>query len=85
MKLVVCSVRDSATESFDRPMFFVSVGQAIRTFSDEVNRKAEQNMMNMHPDDYDMYELGSYETETGESETHKPDRISIGKQVKIPE
>jgi hypothetical protein len=65
MILLMFAVRDSATDSFGNPMFLVSTGQAIRSFRDEVNRKAEDNHLFVHPDDFEMFELGSFDTSTG--------------------
>lgn len=86
MKLIMCAVRDRAADAYARPMFVPSVGLAIRSFSDEVNRNAEDNQMNKHADDFDLYELGTYDDETAKFEILEvPKQLAIGKQVKIPE
>ena len=64
MRLIMCAVRDRAADAYARPMFVPSVGIAIRSFSDEVNRKADDNQMYNHADDFDLYELGEYDDET---------------------
>ena len=46
MRSVVLAVFDSAVQGFGRPMFFQSLGVAIRSFTDEVNRSAEDNSFN---------------------------------------
>lgn len=61
MMMVVLAVRDKATEAFGRPMFVLARGQGVRSFSDEVNRKAPDNSLNQHPEDYSLWELGSYD------------------------
>lgn len=63
MILVVCSIRDSAVNAFMRPFFVTAVGQAIRSFGDEVNRKDSD--MYSHPDDYELFELGLFDDSTG--------------------
>lgn len=63
MKLVVCAVKDRAVNAYNRPIFVPTVGVAIRSFNDEANRKDSE--MNNHPEDYDLYELGSWDDETG--------------------
>lgn len=83
MKLFVMSVRDRATDSFGNPFTVAAVGQAVRGFADEINKHAEGNMLNMHPEDFDLYALGSFETDTGEFDVHPPRQISIGKDVVI--
>jgi len=85
MKMCIFAVRDRATDSYGNCMFLVSAGQAIRSFTDEINRNDAQNMMYMHPDDFDLYELGSWDTDTGLFDTGVPQMISIGKNVKIRE
>ncbi len=84
MKLVLCSVKDRAADAFGRPMFVPSVGVAIRSFSDEVNRKDAENQLYNHPDDFDLYELGEFDDNTGLFALHEqPKLLSLGKQVKI--
>lgn len=84
MKLVLCTVKDRAADAFGRPMFVPSVGVAIRSFSDEVNRDDPENQLNRHPDDFDLYELGEFDDNTGLFDLHEqPKLLSLGKQVKI--
>ena len=84
MKLVLCSVKDRAADAFGRPMFVPSIGVAIRSFSDEVNRNDPENQLNNHPDDFDLYELGEFDDNTGLFALHEqPKLLSLGKQVKI--
>lgn len=85
MKLVVVSVRDRAVDNFGTPFFVVSKGQAIRSFSDEINRKADDNMLNRHPEDYDLYELGEFDNDSGAFEVSTPKMIAIGKDCFIKE
>lgn len=83
MKLLVFAVRDRAVDAFMTPMFLQAVGQAVRMFSDEVNRDAADNVMFKHPDDYDLYQLGVYDGDTGLFETGVPEQICIGKTVSL--
>lgn len=61
MLLQIVAVRDSAVGAFGQPQYVVSVGGATRGFSDEVNRKDERNAMNAHPEDFELYHLGTYD------------------------
>ena len=79
MKLNIYAIRDRATDQFGNPMFMVANGQAIRSFADEVNREDATNQLYQHPEDFDLYELGSYDTDTGAFDTHTPKQIAIGK------
>lgn len=83
MILKIFAVRDRATDSFGNPMFLVSQGQAVRSFTDEVNRSAADNQLWAHPDDFDLYYLGDYRTETGTFESVVPEMILVGKSAAI--
>lgn len=61
MKLLICSVRDSKADVFGVPFFMASRGHAIRSFSDEVNREAADNIYYRHPDDFELFELGEFD------------------------
>lgn len=64
-KLVVVSVYDRAVSAFMRPFYVPAVGAAIRSFQDEANRQGENNEMNRHPEDYDLFELGVFDDSSG--------------------
>jgi hypothetical protein len=85
MKLNICSVKDRAADAFGRPMFVPSTGVAIRSFSDELNRSDADNQLYNHPDDFDLYEFGIFDDNTGLFDLYdQPKLLSLGKQVKIP-
>jgi len=84
MILNICTVKDRAADAFGRPMFVPSTGVAIRSFSDEINRNNAENQLYNHPDDFDLYELGQFDDNTGCFTLHEqPKLLSLGKQVKI--
>lgn len=62
---LVVAVRDSATGVFGQPFFVTARGQAIRAFSDEVNRQAADNDLNKHPGDFELFALAEYDDLTG--------------------
>ena len=81
---VIVSVKDSAAEAFGRPMYLQSIGIAIRSFTDEVNREDKDNQLFNHPDDFDLYELGVFDDSLGKYELRdNPSVIVRGKDVKI--
>ena len=84
MQLYILSVRDRTADSFGQPFFSQSVGQAVRNFSDEVNRAAADNLLYMHPEDFDLYHVGIFNTDTAEVTTHAPKQVAVGHSVKIP-
>lgn len=80
---VVCSVHDRAAQAFGRPFFVANQGLALRSFTDEVNRKAEDNQLFNHPDDFDLYELGTWDDSNGSySACAEPKLLLLGKQAK---
>lgn len=81
---VIVSVKDSAAEAYGRPMYLQSLGVAIRSFTDEVNREDKDNQLFNHPDDFDLYELGLFDDSIGRYELRdNPTVIVRGKDVKI--
>lgn len=61
MKQVIMAVRDNKVGSFMRPMFVQSIGQAMRMFGDEVNRKADDNLIFHHPEDFSLWHFGDFD------------------------
>jgi len=59
----LCAVKDRAIDAYNRPFTVPTIGAAIRSFTDEVNRKDSE--MYAHPEDYDLYELGTFCDNTG--------------------
>lgn len=62
----IVAVRDIQIEEFLRPFTTPAIGGASRSFTDEINRVDRDNPMNQHPADFHLYELGTFNTETGE-------------------
>lgn len=57
------SVYDVATETFARPFYVTHTAQAVRSFTDEVNR--EDSEISRHPQDYELWEMGNFDDQTG--------------------
>lgn len=83
MKLFIFAVRDRATDQFGTPMFMVSSGQCIRSFTDQINAAEKDNPLFQHPDDFDLFALGSFDTQSGLFDTGVPEQICLGKAVKV--
>lgn len=84
MILKIFAVRDRQGESFAAPMFIPMPGQALRSFSDEINRQAADNPLYAHPDDFDLYQLGEFNTDTGRFDCPSdPVLLSLGKNLKL--
>lgn len=81
MKLIV-AVKDRAIDAFGQPFFVHATGQAVRSFIDEVNNR--ESPFNAHPEDYDLYEIGSYNEDTGEILPIPPRLLGRGQDVHRP-
>jgi hypothetical protein len=85
MKQIICTVYDRAAETYARPMFVPSIGVAIRSFTDEVNRNDPNNQLYNHADDFDLYELGEFDDQTSRIiMLDLPKVLILGKQAKTP-
>lgn len=65
MKMTVLAVRDRCADVFAQPMFVMSLGSAVRSFGDEINRADPNNQFNKHPEDFDLWHLGFWDDNTG--------------------
>ena len=81
----VISVKDRAADVFNRPFIVPHRNVAIRDFTDEVNRKADDNQLSKHPDDFDLYLLGQFDDNTGQFvQSEGPVVLVRAKDVMIP-
>lgn len=83
MKMIVCTIKDRAADAFGRPFYVPAVGVAIRSFQDEVNRASDDSQIYQHPDDFDLFELGEFDDNSGTFVLHDvPKLLMLGKQAK---
>lgn len=78
MKMPIVAVRDSAAGVFQHVQACQSKGGFIRSFADEVNRPAEDNLLYKHPADYEVFLIGEFDSETGRI-TVLDDIVSLGR------
>ena len=64
-KQLLFAVRDSASEAFMRPFPAVARGQAVRSFTDEVNAEREGNALFFHPEDFELWLVGYFDDVSG--------------------
>lgn len=77
------SVFDRAVQSFMPPFAVAHNGFAIRSFSDEIKTSSETNALSKHPDDYELYQVGVFDDQTGAILPSVPPVLLItGTQVK---
>lgn len=81
MKYIIASVRDAKSEAFGRPYFVQTLGLAIRAFDDEVNRKAEDNILHSHPEDFSLFALGKFDDGDGSFELETPKLLVNANEV----
>lgn len=80
MILKIMAVRDRAVDAFGQPFFVTAIGQAVRSFKDEVNNAGSS--IGNHPDDYDLYHIGDYDDSVGAvSAILPPAMVAVGKSL----
>lgn len=86
MKLVVFSLRDAAADEFGRPFYDVTAAAAIRAFTHQVNTASQGDMLNQlntNPEDFELYELGFFDTSTAQFELYeRPKAVIQASKVK---
>lgn len=61
----VLAVFDKKMGIFMTPWTSRSLGGAIRSFSDEANRAADDNQIYRHPEDFSLWHLANFDEENG--------------------
>lgn len=74
----IVAVRDRAVIAFGQPFFVRAIGEAMRSFEDEVNR--DGSPFKDHPDDYDLYHVGDFDSDSGRVVPCEPLMLMTGKQ-----
>jgi len=86
MRYMVCSVRDIVADVYNLPYAAQSRGQVVRSFTDEVNRAADDNLLYKHSDDYELFQVGWFESDSGMVESlASPISLMTGRDAKVPE
>lgn len=79
---VIVSVKDTAAQAFGRPVFVPTTAVAVRSFRDEVNRKDSNEDMAKHPDDFELYEIGSFDDSNGVISCNEPRLVARAKDLR---
>lgn len=82
-KYVMCSVLDLTAQQYGRPFFTISDGSAIRGFSDEVNQPNENSILYKHPDDFQLFRLGTFDDSSGSVVLQDPVMLVSGASVAV--
>jgi len=83
MRFKVMSIYDKQAEMHSQPMFFVSIGAAIRGFGDEVKREDKQNNLHTHPEDFTLFHVADWDDETGSFEPVDRQRVAAAADFKV--
>ena len=75
----MCSIYDVKAEAWLMPMFFLSKGQAVRSFSDAVNGDSE---FSRHPEDYTLFLVAQFDERTGEVIPVNPEPLALAVNLK---
>lgn len=79
MKLKMYAIRDAKAEYFNTPFYAQTPGEAQRNFETLVNDK--KSTVNQYPKDFDLYEVGEYDQDTGKLTPITPRQIVHAAQL----
>lgn len=80
MKQIVLAIRDAKIEEFLPPTNFRTKAEGMRRFADTVNQEGTD--FNKWPEDFALFELGVFDTETGKTENApQPFQLCTGLDV----
>lgn len=80
MKLKIFSLRDQKIDAFMNPMAMQTPGQIVRMLQDEMQKN--DSMLGTHAEDFELFEVGEFDTETGALTGHAPKSILLLADVK---
>lgn len=80
MKIMLYSVYDSKAAVYGQPNFLLNRGTALRAWQDACNDA--QSNVGKHPADFTMFEIGSWDDETGQITMHAAP-ISLGNALEF--
>lgn len=73
----VYAIYDSAAHVFTAPTIDISDASAVRSFQQALANSG--SVMNFKPDDFSLYQVGTFDVETGELEPFTPpSRLIVG-------
>lgn len=81
MNLQYYAVKDLAQNAFANLMPVPGHGVAIRSFQSEINRKTPDNIMSQHPEDFELWFIGTFDTENGTMDTREQHRLARGSDL----
>ena len=80
MWLKIVAVHDAKAEAWLTPQYFQAAGAAVRSFQDAANDKSTG--VGAHPEDYTLFELGTFDAGTGNIEV-LPSPIPLASAINL--
>lgn len=75
---VICALKDVKADVFMLPMFVPTMGIAYRSIGDEIARGGDGNTLSTHPEDFQLWSLGTYDELHGVIKVHVDDEDGTG-------
>lgn len=76
MKHRLFLIRDTKAELYSQLLSYPANGVALRQFADAVNDKGSD--YGKHPEDYNLFQVGEYDDQTGVVTMNKEGHVSLG-------
>lgn len=80
MKFAIIAIRDIKTDSYFPPQFVRSTGGFLRQLGDDIQQPQPGTLaetMKKHPDQFEIYQLGEWEDETGVFSDNNHRRLTV--------
>lgn len=65
MRMIVVALFDVKAGQFQQPLFVQTIGIGTRAVADAVNGGDRSELVARHPEDFRLYELGLFDTDSG--------------------
>jgi len=65
MELFALAIRDLAIDAFSPPFFVPKIELAKRDLGNVVNRDSDNNNFHLHPEQFELYQLGTWNDQSG--------------------
>lgn len=83
MKLGIFAIKDVGAGEFNTPFFQPRVEHAVRIFRTEVNRANDQNLVYLYPKEFELWQVGVFDQDTGQLvKDVEPVRLTGGEELK---
>jgi len=76
MKLKIFALRDQKIDQFMTPMAMQTPGQIVRMLQDEMT-KDTTHILAQHGEDFELFELGEFDTDSGQLTGHAPKSVIL--------